>query len=127
MHKPRPVRGRQAVRGLRDHVEREDGIRRAVGEQVGQGGAVDELHHQVGGSAWPGVAEVVDLGDPRVAQRARVPGLLAEPLKRVRMVGVLGAQHLDRYGPFEQQVGRPPHLADAPGRDLLVQAVAIVE
>lgn len=62
-----------------------------------------------------------------MGQRAGVLRFGTETLERLGVIGVLGAQQLDRYRPVEQQVRRPPHLTDAPGRDGLIQLVAVIE
>jgi hypothetical protein len=44
--------------------------------------------------------------------RTRVPGLGAEWLEGLRMVGVLRAQQLDRYRPLQEHVSPAPHSPD---------------
>jgi len=121
------VRGVQPAGGPGDHVERERGLDRVDGEQVGERRPVDELHDQVRRAAGALVTVVVDLGDARVAQRAGVLGLLAEAGQRGGVLGELRAQQLDRYRPLEQQVRRQPDLADAPRRYPLIQPVTFID
>ncbi len=115
------------VRGLRGHVEGHGGIDRVDHEDVGEGRAVDVLHHQVRGTVGPGGPVVVHLRDVRVVERPGVLRFLAEPLKRLRVVRVLWAQHFHRYRAFKQQVSCPPHLADASRCDPLVQPVTVIQ
>jgi hypothetical protein len=124
---PDLVRGGETVRGLRDHVEGPGGIDRVDHEQVGERQPVDELHHQVRGPVGAGGPVVVHLRNVWVVERARVLGFLAEPLKRLRVIGVFWAQQLDRYRAFKQQVRGLPHLADAARCDPLVQPVTVIQ
>ena len=122
------VRGLQCPRGLLHDPQGLLGVERAAGDQRRQRLAADELHHQVRGA---GVADravvlavVVHRGDPGVVERRDGTGLDAEPVQELRVVGQLGAQHLDRDVPPEPDVLGLPHLAHAADGDAPVQLVA---
>ena len=94
VHDAGPVRGRQPVGGLAEHVQRPvDGQRALVVQDRDQRLALDELHDQegelLGAAVVDGLAVVVDRGDVRVGQRRGVPGLVAEPGEEARVAGVL--------------------------------------
>lgn len=92
-----PVRRVECGGGLCDHVGGAERIKRSVVEQLGQRGAVHELHHQVRSAC---LAVVVDLGDARMAQRAGMPCLRAKPSHHGVGLGVLRTEHFYRYPAF---------------------------
>ena len=120
VHQPGPVRGLQAGRRLCDHIHDPARIQRPSLEHLGQRRPVDQLHHQV---RDPGFPVVVDLRDARMRQRAGMPGLGPEPDQGLRVLGVLGAQQLDRHRSAEHLIGAFPDLAHAAGRDPALQPV----
>jgi hypothetical protein len=89
-------------------------------------------HHQVGERLTGAVlgdllAVVEDGGDVGVAERGGVLGLRPEAGHERRVAGVLAAQYLHRHRPVERDVGSPPDLAHATGRDELVELVAVAQ
>ena len=79
-----------------------------VGEQVGQGPPLDQLHDQERPAVRQG-ADLVDRGDARVLELGGDPGLAQEP-PGGRAVGLEpGVQELDRHVPGQPGVPGPVH------------------
>ena len=117
------VRGLQRVGGLRDDVEGAVDGQGALAGQLGrQRLAVDQLHDQPGADAVGRLAEVVHRGDAGVLQRARVPGLGAEPLARALVRP--RPQQLEGHGSLEHQVGGAPDLGRPAPCQLRLEPVA---
>jgi hypothetical protein len=95
-----------------------DGLAAQLGDEVGQGAAVDELHGVVVDAAL--AANPVDGNDVGVVQPRRGPGLVVEALQLPRVERAGERQHLERYPPAQRQLLRlvddahaaAAHLAD---------------
>ena len=123
VHDPGGVRLREPVRHLGADVEDAAGCERvALGHQLAQRLAVDELHHDVG---QPGrLPDVVDRHDVRVAERGRRARLLREAPEAQRVGGEPLGQELDRHVAVQLLVVGPPDLAHAAGPDAGGQLVS---
>jgi len=121
------VRRLQGCGSLSDQVHRPPRIYRPPIQQPGQRRAVDQFHHEVGGIRRVGLAVVVYLRDPRMRQRASMPGLGAEPRQVVLMFVISGTQQLHRYRPLQHEVRGTPHLAHTARGDTAVQSVPVPE
>src|SRR5690606_6198571 len=102
----------------------------AAAQRLVQRLAVDALHDQVAHLAAVidrAGAVVVDVDDPRVAQRRHGPGLVAEAGLETRILHQGGQQDLDRDLPAEDDVLGAPHLAHAAAAETPHEAVAPVE
>ena len=83
-------------------------------QELGQGGALDQLHHD-GAHAVP-LFEAEDRGDVGVLQLGQELRFALEPCPAIRVVSDLCRQNLDRHVPLQLGVGRPvdlPHPAFA--------------
>src|SRR6202012_4638794 len=88
--------------------------------------AVDQLHHQIGGAAFPvelAFAVVVHLGDPGGIEHRGGACLGAEPLDELGVLGELPLEYLDRHAAAQPAVHRLPDLAHAAGGDEALQAI----
>ena len=80
--------------------------------QLGERGAIDQLHHDRLGGA---VLHAVDRGDVRVVERSQRLRLAREPASRSAIVANRLGQDLDRDVAIELRVARAIHLAHAAG------------
>jgi len=123
MHDAAGVRGAQRVGHLRADRHRGTPRQRALGQQIGQRPAVDQLHHHER-QAVLGLAEVVHLDHVRVAQPGGGARLDPDPVQQHRVGGRLRGQHLDRDLPVEHLVTSPPDHRHAAGAEPLGQPVS---
>ena len=111
MHQARVVRRQQAAARLREGVEDGAGVARAI-EPRAQRLALDELHGDE--QAHLAGADVVDGDDVGVRQpRQRLRLALQARAHRRRVVGAIGAQHLERDGAVELRIVRAVDHAHA--------------
>ena len=96
-----------------------------LGDDVGQGAALDELHDEPAGAVL--LTGVQDDGEVGVTQTLRVLGLRAQTGQEDLVPGQLGTQDLGRHRPTRAQVGGTPHLPHATQGDLLHELVAALE
>jgi hypothetical protein len=119
----RRVRCLQGSGGLSDQSHGPRRIYRPFGQQAGQRRPVNQFHHQVGRMQRIGLAVVIDLRYPRMRQRARMPGLGAEPGQALLVVGVSRTQQFHRYRPVQHEVGATPDVAHPAHAHPVVQSV----
>jgi hypothetical protein len=114
---PGPVRGRQAVGALAEHVQRPvDGERALVVQDRDERLTLDELHDEEGqllAGVVDGLAVVEDGGDVGVGQGRGVAGLVPEAREEARVPGELALEHLRRDDAVEHLVAGLPDLAHA--------------
>ena len=121
MNDPLFVRGGQRVRDLRADLQRFVDLQRAALEARRQGLAVQELHDEIVGGAFP--ADVVQRADVRVVERGDGAGLALEPFTNLGVFGKVRGEDLDRDVAPQARVLRPvdlPHPAGAQRADDLV-------
>ena len=111
---PGRVRGGECLHQVaREPQHLVDG-QRAGGEAVGEGLALEEVHHVVGKPV--ALIGPVDRDDVRMLQPCKDPGLAEEPFPRHRC-GELGTEHLDGHRAVQSRVLRAVHDAHSPGGD----------
>ena len=103
MHDALGVRGAQRTGDLAGDREHGGPAERRPRRAPRQGIALEVLHDDERG-ALGGPAEVVDLDDPRVADRGGRARLVEEPRHDVLLLRQLGEQDLDRRRPAEQRM-----------------------
>src|SRR6266511_265135 len=122
VHQPARVRGGQRGGHLRAHQQRGGRRQRAGPQPLGQGRAVDQLHHHVR-DRRPGavgrLAVVVYRGDVRVRQARRRLGLLADPGARHGVGTLRAGHHLHCHLAAEHLVVPAPHHGHAPAAEAL--------
>jgi hypothetical protein len=105
-------------------------VDRPGGEMYGQGLPLGQLHHDVrqrlAGQQF-GLAEVVHAGHVGVQQLGGRPGLGADPVQRLRLVGVPRGDQLHRDRTVQHPVAGPPDLGHPPDADALFEVVTLVQ
>ena len=96
-------------------------------QDVTQGFAVDELHHDVRQRPLGGgrLAGVEDLDDRRMVEGRRILRLTPEAQVERGVAGQIGAQHLDGHIAVQEQVTREVDLGHAAETEGLAQFVSI--
>ena len=126
MHQAGPVGGAQAAQHrAEDGYHRVRRHRAPFPQQLPQGAALDQLHHQIG--ICRVVVPVVDGDQPGVPEPRHRAGLPPEPGQELVVTGVARIHDLQRDRPFQPGVEPPVDRGHAAGRDLAVDAVAAVE
>ena len=114
---------------LRDGDEKDEGLPgregRAVGDDVPQRRAVDQLHRQEDDVAV--LALVVDADDVGVGQPRRRARLLDEAADEGVVLGEVGPHHLEGDGAVQAQVAGAVDGGHAPAGDLGLDPVATVD
>jgi hypothetical protein len=115
----------QGAAHLQDQVHRVGWLQRTGLDQVGEAGALDELHHEEVAAVGQ-LAEVVERDDVGVVEGGEGLGLEQEALLEVGGQGVVvgGAQHLDRHAAVHPQLARDVDRGHAAFRDAPLDHVA---
>ena len=123
MHDAALVGVREAIGDLRADVERLRGVDDAAVEQARQLAPLDELHRHV--DDVPGVADVVDGDDVRMAEAAGRPRLLVEALLVLFALGGIGrdVDRLDRHRAVQHRIRGPVDDAHRAAPELALQRV----
>ena len=114
MNDPLPMRLVQGIRDLDAVAQRLLERQRASRESIGQGLALEVLHDEVLGLAFP--SHVIERADVRVRELRDGSRFPLEALTVLRG-GALLRQDLDRHGPVQARVPRLVHLAHSAGAD----------
>ena len=123
MDQPGPVCGGQGSQCRFQHAERQgDRQRTTFVEQLTQGAALDQFHHQEYVSVI--AALVVDGHQPGVTEPGHRAGLQLEAAEKGRIVGEAGVHHLDCYRAVQPQVDPPIDGGHAAAGDDGVNPVA---
>ena len=126
MHEPGAVRGVERVGDLladADHVGH--GEATLLVDEVAQGGAVDQLHHDVRDAVV--VAGVVGGDDVGMREPGRGDGLVAEADAGAVVGREVGAEDLDRHPAREHRVVGDPHGGHAAAGERRHESVAAAE
>ena len=124
MHQAGPVGDAKAAEHRAQHGHhRVRGHRAPFAQQLAQGAALDEFHHQVGRV----VAAVVHRHQTRMLEAGHRKGFPPETGQELMVTGVAGIHHLQCHRPFEPQIEPAVDRRHPAGRDLGVEAVAAVE
>ncbi len=107
-----PVRGGQGRGDLGRDVEHLVGRHRAAADPIGEGLALQVLHHEVGGAVGE-LPEVADVDDVGVADGRRRLRLANEAAHDLLVAGDLAAEHLHREALVQGGVGREVDHAHA--------------
>ncbi len=126
MHQAGGVRRGQGVQQrVEDGQYHRNRQRTPFPDQVAQGAAVDQFHHQEDQVA---VLPLVVHGDhPGMPERGGQPGLAFEPAQEGRVRDILRAHHLHGHRPVQPGVQSAVHRGHSATRDHRAQPVATVE